>query len=512
MERVKRPAGRAPASRPRPGAKSPRKESDEPARRPPAGPARARPERATGSRPERTTGSRPERPARPPLTLDDDERPRGRDRFLSGPHGVRHRTFDSPSFDDFAFDPYDDATNRPGPERRAFSTWEGPVFTGGERMFEAPLRALFALDADWNRALTHGFHPYAARLPPSLVRQAVATWSKPGHTILDPFCGSGTVLVEAFAQGRKALGFDASPLAVAISETRTTLLSKEERGLLLTVGTRLAEESEDRARRRVKLPAISAWARREHAQFFPHVFLELYGLRALVFAYDGPAAVVRALRLCLSSMLTKFMRTGLTAPRDGQDKRIGRGVPSSFYGRRVQELVRQLGALADAVPPGTTPPVVRQGDARDVRGVRKGSVNLVLTSPPYAGVYDYGAIHASRFAWLGLDPRPLLAKQVGARSHGLGAAPGPWREGRRAWLSQMATALAPGGAALLIVGDGVVAEQPENAQAAIWAEAPAVGLRPVAWASQDRPSHDKRVRDIFGRSPRREHVLFLERA
>ena len=33
------------------------------------------------------------------------------------------------------------------------------------------------------------------------------------QTVLDPFCGTGTVLLEAVLSGRTALGADANPLA-----------------------------------------------------------------------------------------------------------------------------------------------------------------------------------------------------------------------------------------------------------------------------------------------------------
>ncbi|MDX2020819.1 MAG: DNA methyltransferase [Deltaproteobacteria bacterium] len=406
-------------------------------------------------------------------------------------------------------DSYDDAPS--APERRAFSTWEGPVTTGGDRALAAPLRSLFALDPEQNRSLTHGFHPYAARMPPSLANQAIALWSKPGETVVDPFMGSGTVLVEAFAQGRKAVGNDASPLAVMIATTRTTLLSREEAAALVIAGQAIATEAEDRARRRQKLPSIAPWARLQHANFHPHVFLELYGLRGLVFDWKGPENLSRALRLCFSSILGKFMAQGDAAPRDGHKKRIGRGVPSNFFGRRVNELVSQLESLRADVPEGTPAPRIHQGDARELKPIKSASANLVLTSPPYAGVYDYGAIHASRFAWLGLDPRPLYAKQVGVRARGLGAEPGAWEQARKAWLSQIARVLVPGGHAIVVVGDGVVGENAENVQSAIWAVAPEVGLTPLAFASQPRPSHDKRIRDIFGDVPRREHVLVLRK-
>jgi len=61
---------------------------------------------------------------------------------------------------------------------------------------------------------------------PSIARGAVEAFTAPGDAVVDPFCGSGTVLVEAMGLGRRALGVDASPLGVAIARARTTLLGE----------------------------------------------------------------------------------------------------------------------------------------------------------------------------------------------------------------------------------------------------------------------------------------------
>jgi hypothetical protein len=75
----------------------------------------------------------------------------------------------------------------------------------------------------------------------------------------------------------------------------------------------------------------------------------------------------------------------------------------------------------------------------------------------------------------------------------------------------MGRVLRPGGHALLVVGDGVVANRPEDAADAVAADAPAAALRPVARASQARMTRDRRLLAIFDTRPRREHLLLLRR-
>ncbi|MEM2991050.1 MAG: DNA methyltransferase, partial [Halobacteria archaeon] len=63
-------------------------------------------------------------------------------------------------------------------------------------------------DEDWTfkeantHEYTHGLHPYPARMCPQIARKLIKLYSKPKDIIFDPFCGSGTVLVEAKLAGR----------------------------------------------------------------------------------------------------------------------------------------------------------------------------------------------------------------------------------------------------------------------------------------------------------------------
>jgi DNA modification methylase len=399
-------------------------------------------------------------------------------------------------------------TQKPVPrQRRAFSTLGGPVDVGGETGSARLLRQLLEVDPAAARALTHGFHSYAGRMHPSIARGAIAAWSAPGDTVVDPFCGSGTVLVEAMAAGRAAIGVDASALAVAIARVRTTVLGEAERARLVEEAARIAEEAGERARKR-RRPEVPAWAGGEIARFHAHVLYELLGLRELVFG-TAEDDVGRALRLCLSSILVKFMKAGPEAPRDGEAKRIARGVPSRMLADRAAELARGLAALERRAPPGTAAPKIHEADARKLP-IGDGRAALIVSSPPYAGTYDYAAQHETRFVWMGLSARTFRRIQLGARDKAVGdARADTWRADAGRFVAEMARVLRPGGRALLVVGDGIVAGRPEHAPDSVAAAGAPVGLEPVARASQVRPIHDRRLAAIFAGRPRREHLLLL---
>jgi site-specific DNA-methyltransferase (adenine-specific) len=56
--------------------------------------------------------------------------------------------------------------------------------------------------------------------PLALLERIVRAASEPGELVLDPCCGSGTTLVAAAALGRRAVGFDREPAAIALAEQR----------------------------------------------------------------------------------------------------------------------------------------------------------------------------------------------------------------------------------------------------------------------------------------------------
>ena len=74
-----------------------------------------------------------------------------------------------------------------------------------------------------NSVFTHGVcrdAMYPTQKPVALVSEFVRLFTKPGDTILDPFCGSGTTLYAAKELRRKAIGCDVSAEACALAEKR----------------------------------------------------------------------------------------------------------------------------------------------------------------------------------------------------------------------------------------------------------------------------------------------------
>jgi len=76
---------------------------------------------------------------------------------------------------------------------------------------------------------THCIHTYPAMMIPQIARRLIYLYGKNAKVLLDPFCGSGTSLIEAslIPHIKEAYGFDLNPLAVLISKVKTTPINPE---------------------------------------------------------------------------------------------------------------------------------------------------------------------------------------------------------------------------------------------------------------------------------------------
>jgi 16S rRNA G966 N2-methylase RsmD len=299
--------------------------------------------------------------------------------------------------------------------RRSLAQRGGRISENGDPEWSAPLAAaLAAADGGATDDLTHGFHAYPARMHPVLAREVLARFTEPGQIVLDPFAGSGTVLIEAMVAGCRAQGVDLSPLASRVAEQQCALRDSRSRTRFVSVLDHVAQLSEERVRSRA--PVDVPIPRSEREYYEPHVMLELSGLWAEIQQLlDGPDK--RALELVFSALVVKFSRQLADTNEEQTPKRIRKGLVTEFFARKGHELVMRWEALWDAVPDRKLVPRFQQGDARqlpELLGVEF-RADLVLTSPPYGGTYDYADHHARRTAWLKLDVQELRTHEIGAR-------------------------------------------------------------------------------------------------
>jgi SAM-dependent methyltransferase len=353
----------------------------------------------------------------------------------------------------------------------------------------------------------HGFHSYPARLHPVTAANLIDSLSTGRSSVADPFCGCGTVLVEARRLGRKAIGVDLNPLAVRLTRFKTQPLSAVQRDELLLAATRVTEHAEER--RLAAAGPTHRYAPAQREAFDVHVLLELDGL-AHGIKQEEPGFLRQALSLALSSI---FSKVGRDASGEGPSKRLASGFTIRFFHGRVGELVRQLAEYESLLPETPAGVMVREADARELGSLGLSNVDLFVSSPPYPGVLDYAEYHRTRLDWLNIDATEFERLEMRARRHLQGLdherAAAVWETDFDKVLGAMRGSLAPGGHIALVLADSLLCGKPYLADVVVERCARRAGLSIVARGAQRRPHFHRQSAKAFGDRPRFEHLLLL---
>jgi len=270
-----------------------------------------------------------------------------------------------------------------------------------------PLKELLKGDLNFHEKdstyASHDFHAFAAKFPPQLPKVFIQGLTDRGDVVLDPMMGSGTTIVEAFLAGRKAIGFDIDPLAVHLCRVKVTPQNVERL-------TALGEEVLNGARWLFAAPTVvtEELSRRFDTKtkefidywFLPHTQHELM---ALIMAIENvkDEAIKDFLELTFSSIIiTKS--GGVSMARDLAHTRPHRDetkVPQSALAAFEYRLKKNIAGIAE-LRDGEGTVELHSGDARALT-LADESVDLVVTSPPYANAIDYMRAHKFSLVWFG---------------------------------------------------------------------------------------------------------------
>lgn len=326
-----------------------------------------------------------------------------------------------------------------------------------------------ALDGqDWSfhddatDSLTHAVHPYPAKFPPQIPARLIEILTSPGDVVLDPFCGSGTTLVEALRLDRGAVGLDINPIAVLVSEAKTLRLTGPTENALEELDQAVeADASREGGEPLIfsarwpactplpppPIPNLERW-------FGPIAIREIGLLLARLDGLNDQLAI-KVARAVLSSILVTVSNQDSETRYTARSKDLGRGDVLTSFGRKLREFRRLLVAFREATPPREAR--VLLADARHLPAVEVGVVDAIVTSPPYANAFDYHLYHRHRMYWLGYDPAELRKLEIGSHLNYQRRGDGveTYRRDMQACLESMAAVSKPGAPCAFVVGDSV---------------------------------------------------------
>lgn len=245
------------------------------------------------------------------------------------------------------------------------------------------------------RRTIHSFHRYFGKLIPGIPAFAIETFTKPGETVLDPFSGSGTSVVEARERGRFGIGIDLNPLASFVAKVKTTPI--DESKLKTTLSDLVANFSLTTHSKELKDPYVvnlDHWFREE-------VKTELLVLKSLIKSI--PEIDVRDFYLAVFSA---FIRGVSNADPQhvfpGYSKRMraldeaGRTIDvEKAFIRAAKKRIQQNSLLSQ----NQLPVKLINGDLRGA-DLKPNSVDLVVTNPPYISSIRYLETMKIEMGWL----------------------------------------------------------------------------------------------------------------
>lgn len=243
---------------------------------------------------------------------------------------------------------------------------------------------------------THGYHRYPAKFLPNVVKKIIEDYAPDCNVIADLFAGCGTTLVEAKAHGKRSIGTDINPVAQLITKVKTTPI--EPTALQQAYDAIIASfdyyDEADYINIK-KHERIDYW-------FFPSEKAQIAFLFSLVNNADIDEVTKDFFFVCISHILkncSKWLQSS-TKPQIDPVKTISD--PFDEFKRHCQKMIKTNRAYYDELTAKGFLGVqcdIRLEDARHT-SIAGGSVDVIITSPPYVTSYEYADIHQLTGYWM----------------------------------------------------------------------------------------------------------------
>jgi len=272
---------------------------------------------------------------------------------------------------------------------------------------------------------THGFHKYPAKFIPHIPKWAITKYlnGNKDKNILDPFCGSGTTLVEGVLAGYNTIGIDIDPLSAMISKVKTTRLDEEE---LKNISKWLVKEINTKKKGIFKpdCETIEHW-------FTKDAISKLSIIRTLInqipekFGDNKKVKDIQDLLLiCFSSIIRKVsnaddesQKTYVSHTKIKDPKEV-----NSLFLSQLDLFVDRAIKFAVTTSSKTKSKIIVSSSADSLEKKLKGmKIDLAVTSPPYIKAIDYIYNQMVELFWIGdLFQMQTQTKQNEKKTHYIG--------------------------------------------------------------------------------------------
>lgn len=249
---------------------------------------------------------------------------------------------------------------------------------------------------------THNIHKYPAKFIPHVPRWGLKKYQLEGKTniILDPFCGSGTTLVESMLLGHHAYGIDIDPLSRLISKVKTTRI-EDKRLLSLRDEVITKVNNKKNGLFKPSIPTLHHWFNKENTE-------KLSIIRDVIEEYKEDKDLYDFLIICMSSII----RRASNADNQSQKTYVSHTNPKEpedafqLFFKNLTIYTERIISLSNSAPSGAEATVFEDcinstSFAKYWYKTVNEEADIVITSPPYIKAVDYIYNQMAELFWIG---------------------------------------------------------------------------------------------------------------
>lgn len=256
----------------------------------------------------------------------------------------------------------------------------------------------------------HTVAPYIGKMRPEIASWAIDAVTKPGDLVFDPFCGSGTVLLEAWLKDRDVVGTDLNPYACLITKAKLNPY-KEQKVAKIEAILNSYSHLANRYIQFIDLNEIPTWVR----EFYnPDTLKDLLAWVKVLKEKKDDFALACLLSLAHhqrpgflsypSSHTVPYLRTKNFPPEK---------FPELYEYRAVlPRMLKKMTRVCKSLPKFdfTRKRSIHNKDASEIKIRRK--ADAIITSPPYMGQLDYARDNRLRLFLMGVNEWNEINKLV----------------------------------------------------------------------------------------------------